>query len=103
MSIRLHNHASQSNIEELKDRLRPQLAPVRQRPYGASDQDALVDRLVEVVRAMDQGRITTQEAMDTFSRLRVPGFSFVRWLVDMVDEGVYLDTRFDDTRVRRAA
>jgi hypothetical protein len=103
MSLRLHNPASQAHIEELKDRLRSQLALVRHRPYGDSGQDALVERLVQVVRSMDQGRISTQEAMETFTRHRISGFSFVRWLVDMVDEGVYLDTRFDDTRFRQAA
>ena len=103
MSLCLHNPLSGAHIEELEDRLRSQLALACHRPYGDSGQDALVEMLVDAVRSMDQGSTTTQEAMDTFARSRIPGFSFVRWLVDMVDEGVYLDSRFEDASVRKAA
>ena len=34
--------------------------------------------------------------LETFTRHRVPGFSFGRWLVEMVDEDVYLEALFND-------
>ena len=102
MALRLHNPSSQAHIEELKDRLCAQLATARPRPGANIDRDALIEQLVSTVRGMDQGIVTTKDALETFSRC-APGFSFVKWLVDMVDEGVYLDTRFDDTRIRTAA
>jgi hypothetical protein len=45
---------------------------------------------------MDRGSITTKEVLDTFTRHRVPGFNFGRWLVEMVDEGIYLDAIYDE-------
>ena len=45
---------------------------------------------------MDQGSITTKDALDVFARQRVPGFRFGRWLVEMVDEGVYLDSLLNE-------
>jgi hypothetical protein len=50
-----------------------------------------VEMLLNVVRSMDQGAITPQEVIETFTRHGYP--SFTKWLVDMLDEGVYLDTR----------
>ena len=93
MSLYLHNPSSQAHIEDLKDRLVSQLyrAP---RVIDGNDADDLhlIAQLVDVVRAMDKGSITPKDALEVFSRHRVPGFSFGRWLVEMVDEGVYLDT-----------
>ncbi|MFC5567081.1 hypothetical protein ACFPOC_11755 [Rubellimicrobium aerolatum] len=96
MTLFLHNPASQAHLEELKDRL---LAQVRLGPYDAWDarQDgSLAERLVEVVRAMDRGAITSGQALEIFSRHRIPGFHFGRWLVDMVDEGVYREAVYDE-------
>ena len=95
MALYLHNPASEAHLEDLRDRLVAQLAGA---PEAHSDgwNLALVDRLVAVVRAMDQGRITTKVALETFTRHRVPGFSFGRWLVEMVDEGIYLDAIYNE-------
>lgn len=93
MSLHLHNPASQAHIEDLKDRLISQLARV---PRVIDNEDAddlsLTAQLVDVVRAMDRGSITPKDALKVFTRHRVPDFSFGRWLVEMADEGVYLDT-----------
>jgi hypothetical protein len=51
----------------------------------------LIERLLDVVRSMDKGTITVGEALEEFTRNGLPSFS--QWLVDMVDEGVYLDTQ----------
>ena len=45
---------------------------------------------------MDCGAITTKHALDVFAHHRVPGFRFGRWIVEMVDEGVYLEAVFDE-------
>lgn len=93
MILYLHNPANQAHIEELKDRLVGQLARA---PRVIDDEETddlvLIAHLVDVVRAMDKGSVTPKDALEVFARHRVPGFSFGRWLVEMVDEGVYLDT-----------
>ncbi|TNC60057.1 hypothetical protein [Rubellimicrobium roseum] len=96
MTLYLHNPASEAHLEDLKDRLVLQLAGPPRDVRSDREDLALADHLVEVVRAMDHGRITTREALETFTRHRVPGFSFGRWLVEMVDEGVYLDAVYDE-------
>ena len=103
MSLRLHIPANQAHIEELKDRLRSQLGLGSRRFDKDRGQEALIESLADVVCSMDRGLITTQEAIETFARHKISGFSFVRWLVDMVDEDVYLDTRFAEVDVRKAA
>ncbi len=96
MALYLHNPASEAHLEDLKDRLATQLAGTPRDVRGDDGDLALVDRLVAVVRAMDRGSISTKEALETFSRHRVLGFSFGRWLVEMVDEGIYLDAIYDE-------
>ena len=93
MSLYLHNPANQAHIEDLKDRLSSQLARLP-RVIDSEDADdlVLIAQLADVVRAMDTGSITPKDALEVFACRRVPGFSFGRWLVEMVDEGVYLDT-----------
>ena len=56
----------------------------------------LPDALVGVVRAMDRGALTSKDALEAFARHRVPGFSFGRWLVEMVDEDVCRETVFNE-------
>ena len=95
MALDLHNPTSDAHLQDLKDRLVAQFACMPRDVLGDRRDLALADELVGVVRAMDQGRVTTKEALETFTRYRIPGFSFGRWLVDMVDEGVYLDAVYD--------
>ena len=95
MAIYLHNPASEAHLEDLKDRLVAQLAWACEAHNDGWDL-ALVDRLVSVVRAMDRGSMTTKEVLEIFTRHRVPGFNFGRWLVEMVDEGIYLDAIYDE-------
>ena len=96
MTVYLHNPASSAHLEDLRDRLYSALACAPRLAGAASDDPAQVEGLVAVVRAMDHGTITTREALDAFARQRVPGFRFGRWLVEMVDEGVYLEAVFDE-------
>ena len=94
MALFLHNPVNQAHIEDLKDRLNTQLARAPADPYGRTWAQAVIDALIEAVQAMDRGAATEDEARDVFKAFRVPGFSFERWLADMVDEGVYLETAF---------
>ena len=96
MSLLLHNPTSQAHLEDLKDRLVAQLLCTPWDVLGDKQDLDLADRLVEVVRAMDRGTITAGQALEAFTRHRIPGFSFGRWLVDMVDEGVYRDAVYDE-------
>lgn len=95
MFLVLHNPASQAHVEELRDRLMAAQGAARE-PAGAEPDPARIERLVSMVRAMDAGLLTSGQVLETFSRDRVPGFSFGRWLVDMVDEGIYLEAVFDE-------
>lgn len=96
MALYLHNPTSSAHLDELRERLTLQLVRLP-RVISAEDRnDELVDRLINTVRAMDQGSITPREALETFAAHRVPGFSFGRWFVDMVDEGVYLEAIYND-------
>ena len=91
MTLYLHNPASQAHLDELKDRLTGQPTSMSSSDAPDRREDMEVEMLLEVVRSMDKGVVTPREAIDTFTR---HGFvSFTRWLVDMLDEGVYLDTR----------
>lgn len=93
MSLCLHNPASEAHLEDLRDRLLSHFAHGAQRlPAGSRELD-LIEALVNVVRFMDEGSLTAGQAIEVFTRHGFPAFS--RWLVDMVDEGVYLDDRFD--------
>ena len=97
MALRLHDLDSQEHIEDLKDRLYGHFAGARARAGRrlalTSDEVELIELLALLVRAMDRDTITTKEVLDIFTR-RVPGFSFAKWLVDMVDEDVYFDVTF---------
>jgi len=92
----LHNPASQAHIEDLRGRLGEQLGCIRPALCSASADLVLIDHLLDVVRAMDTGAITPKDALEVFAHHRVPGFSFGRWLVEMVDEDVYLDILFNE-------
>ncbi|EYD73846.1 hypothetical protein Rumeso_04581 [Rubellimicrobium mesophilum DSM 19309] len=92
-ALYLHNPASEAHIEDLLDRLTGQIA---QAPQGAGQQRVPVADLVEVVRAMDRGDLTPKQALKVFAHHSVPGFSFGRWLVEMVDEGVYLEDIYNE-------
>lgn len=91
MALCLHNPASTAHLEELRDRLASQLVCPPSRGRLGGEGAETVEMLLDVVRSMDQGAITPKEAIETFTRYGYP--SFTKWLVDMVDEGVYLDTR----------
>ncbi len=91
MALCLHNPASTAHLEELRDRLTSQLVCSSSPRRFDRDGADTVQMLLDVVRSMDQGAITPQEAIETFTRHGYP--SFTKWLVDMVDEGVYFDTR----------
>lgn len=87
--------ASQAHLEELRDRLAAAQGAAHG-PAEAEPDPARLERLVSMVRAMDAGLLTSGQVLDAFSRHRVPSFSFGRWLVDMVDEGVYLEAVLDE-------
>ena len=91
MALCLHNPASAAHLEELRDRLASQLVCSLSPHHFDKEGAETVEMLLDVVRSMDQGAITPKEAIETFTRHGYP--SFTKWLVDMVDEGVYLDTR----------
>jgi response regulator of citrate/malate metabolism len=88
MSLSLHNPMSQAHIEDLKDRLRAQLAPS---PLEEGMSENLVEALAALIRAMDRGAMSVEDVEHAFGANRVPGFSFGRWLGDMLDEGVYVE------------
>ena len=96
MAPYLYDLSSSAHLDELRQRLTAQLARLPRVICAEDRADELIDRLVEVVRAMDHGLITAREALETFAVHRVPGFSFGRWFVDMVDEGVYLEAIYND-------
>ncbi len=92
MVLTLHNPANQAHIEDLKDRLSDQLTQGPSDPYGRTWVLTVVATLVDAVQAMDQGVLSQADAENVFRSVRVPGFSFERWLAEMVEEGVYLET-----------
>jgi hypothetical protein len=92
MALHLHNPVSQAHIEDLRDRLSAQLAQVPSDPYNRAWVPAVVDRLVEAVQAMDRGAASEEDTRLIFGTVRIPGFQFERWLAEMVEEGVYLET-----------
>ena len=92
MALVLHNLVNQAHIEDLKDRLSAQLAQGPSDLYGQTGVQAVIDSLVETVRAMDRGAISEQDTCEVFGAFRIPGFRFERWLAEMVEEGVYVET-----------
>lgn len=90
-TMHLHNPASQAHLEDLRDRLLGAIGQGSVPGLDPAEARARVERLVDLVRAMDRGRITARDALEAYGSGRVPGFSLGRWLVEMVDEGVYLD------------
>jgi hypothetical protein len=98
VTLFLHNPANQAHIEELRDRLTLQLARAPRVSDGdREDEDhVLIGRLIDVVRSMDRGALTPKDALEVFARYRVPGFSFGKWLIEMVDEEVYLEDLFNE-------
>ena len=96
MTVYLHNPTSIAHLEDLRDQLFAALASVPHTGRKPEEDAALVEALVEVVRAIERGVITTKDALEVFAQQRVPGFRFGRWIVEMVDEGVYLEGVFDE-------
>ena len=96
MTVYLHNPFSTAHLEDLQDRLFAALASAPCPADEVSGDQAHIEALVEVVRAMDRGALTSKDVLDAFARRRVPGFNIGRWLVEMVDEGVYLEAVFDE-------
>lgn len=96
MTVYLHNPANTAHLEDLRDRLFGALASVPRLGREAGEDAAQVEALVAVVRAMERGVITTKDALEVFAQQRVPGFRFGRWIVEMVDENVYLEAVFDE-------
>jgi hypothetical protein len=96
VTLFLHNPASQAHIEDLRDRLGVQLARASQAGSPERADLLLIDRLILVVRSMDQGSLTPKDALQMFASHPVPGFSFGKWLVEMVDEGIYLEDLFNE-------
>ncbi len=92
MALFLHNPVNQAHIEDLKDRLSAQLAQGPSDPYARTGAQAVIDGLIETVRAMDGGALSEQDTCEIFGDSRIPGFCFERWLAEMVEEGVYLET-----------
>lgn len=93
MTFLLSNPSNEAHLDDLRGRLAVQLAC---RPVDLGIQHVLIEKMVDVVRAMDKGQITTRDALDTFKLVSIPGFSFGKWLIEMVDEDVYLDAVFDE-------
>ena len=96
MTLFLHNPANQAHIEDLRERLSIQLAWAPRLSGDDREDHVLIDHLVGVVRSMDRGIITPKDALDIFAQHRIPGFSFGKWLIEMVDEGVYLEDLFNE-------
>ncbi len=96
MTVYLHNPFSTAHLEDLQDRLFAALASAPCLAAEARGDQVQVEALVEMVRAMDRGALTTKDVLEACARRRVPGFNIGRWLVEMVDEGVYLEAVFDE-------
>ena len=96
MTLFLHNPANQAHIDDLRGRLSIQLAHVPHLSGKVQEDHLLIDQLAGVVRSMDVGILTPKDALDIFAQHRVPGFSFGKWLIEMVDEGVYLEDLFNE-------
>ena len=96
MSVYLHDPTSTAHLEDLRDRLFAALASVPHLGREAREDAAQVEALVAVVRAMERGAITTKEVLEVFAQQRLPAFRFGRWIIEMVDEGIYLETVFDE-------
>ena len=92
MTLVLHNPVNQAHIEDLKDRLSTQLALMPSAPSDRTWVPAVIGLLVETIQAMDRGAASEADAEEIFGACRIPGFSFERWLAEMVEEGVYLET-----------
>ncbi|NAZ36219.1 hypothetical protein [Rubellimicrobium sp. CFH 75288] len=103
MRLHLHNPSSLAHLSDLRARLRVQLAVTDPPGYGPREGEALVEALLVVVRRMDEGAISPLQAARFFARYHVPGFSFGRWLRDMVDEGVYVGAPPDAAPLNHAA
>jgi hypothetical protein len=103
MALQLHNPTSQSHIEELRDRLCEHLTYAPFNSYDDSREYILIRKLVDVVRSMDMGAMSADDALNVFAAHQIPGFSFDRWLGEMVDEGVYLEAVYDEAVPSRRA
>ena len=96
VTLFLHNPANQAHIADLRERLSIQLAHVPHLAGQVCEDHILIDQLAGVVRSMDMGVLTPKDALDIFAQHRVPSFSFGKWLIEMVDEGVYLEDLFNE-------
>ena len=92
MTLALHNPVNQAHIEDLKDRLTAQLTQGASDSYGRAWVQAVISTLVKAVQAMDRGAASEADVQKTFSTYHIPSFRFERWLAEMLEEGVYLET-----------
>ena len=87
--LNLHLPSSHAHIDDLMDRLSECLMFAPFNPNDDSAQHEIIRKLVLVVRHMDSGKVSVEDAEWAFARHHIPNFSFKRWLAEMVDEGVY--------------
>jgi hypothetical protein len=95
MILHLHNPVNQAHIEDLRDRLTSHLAAAPVDRFNLMEAEAVIRAHVDVVRAFDRGLISADDAERVLTQLRIPGFSLLGWLNDMLDEGVYVETLLD--------
>ena len=91
MFLCLHVPSNFAHLEDLKDRLIGALASAPHAAQPLPRNPAQVETLADVVRAMDNGALTTGQALDIFAQHQLPGFDLERWLAEIMDEGVYLE------------
>ncbi len=97
MSLHLRVSTTVAHLEDLRTRLSIQMAHgLSCRPERECVPD--IGTLLEVVRAMDRGAITRKQAAKAFACISVPDFDFDSWLVQMLDEEVYLESSSKDEK-----
>jgi hypothetical protein len=80
-----------SPLENLKDCLSEVLGGVLSRPHGTTRADTLIATITQLVRAMEEGVISTEDTRAVLSSFHIPGFCLDRWVAEMVEEGVYCE------------
>lgn len=90
--LQLHCPTNQAHLGELQDRLTLASGAGTRPRFDGCRAEHMVATLVDVVRAMDRGALSWQDARYVFGAFegRIPGFRFDAWLADMLDEGVYV-------------
>lgn len=92
MSNPLHTLLNQAHPED-RDRL---VGQMEQADPRSGRQPVSVSALMDVVRDMNPAAITPTDALQAFAQHPIPGFSFDRWLLEMVDEGIYLQDLYNE-------